>query len=489
MTDKKSLIEIDLKELFWSLLAQWKALLLAAIIMAVLIAGVQYKKDIRAYDEAVKNFKAAEEQKKLSKTERFSLVLENIPAGEQALVKYVVNEKLWISQQKDYLEKSILMKTDANNQRLLTISYDIKADDPGNVPIIMQCLDLQLSNPEIIESLREIISPETDNKYIEELFYNAESEVEDSYSADNDSVLLVNIILPEETEADAVASVIKEAIEKKSSAIKGEYPHVLLPAGSGTTHFHNIALAEEHRDAINNINDIEEALKNTEAGMTEEQKEAVDKIISVLTESGDEAISEESEPSKPGINKKYALMGFVLGICIYVFIYILWLITRRKLHSARTAEDIFDARTLGEIYLKPESRKRNGLLRSEAVIKHQYGEKLDVEKQIYKAVESIDAVSEYLGVREITIINSMDTAKENDIYNTIKTIEDDLRSKNIETRHFDLSDIAEEKNLHSAKIIIPAVGKLSGLADLEKIKRLCSEYDIKIPGSIFVAEV
>ena len=65
-TYQKQVIEINIKELIWDLLAQWKAVLLVSLIMALLMCGARYAKDKSAFDASIIAQKEAEAQKALA---------------------------------------------------------------------------------------------------------------------------------------------------------------------------------------------------------------------------------------------------------------------------------------------------------------------------------------------------------------------------------------------------------------------------------------
>ena len=115
---------VNLKEVIWDLLLQWKAVLIVSLIAMLLVGGLKYAKDMNAYKSA-KDAAAAEQSEQISPDQKIAGIMDALPADEQSTVEYLVMQEDWISAQKDYISESILMTTNPASQRTLMLYYYI----------------------------------------------------------------------------------------------------------------------------------------------------------------------------------------------------------------------------------------------------------------------------------------------------------------------------------------------------------------------------
>ena len=119
--------EIDLIELTWRMLAQWKAILVCALVMALLVPSVVYLKDTRAYKEA--QYEAEKEATDSVDPEEaieeliVALKPEDRPAVEQALR----NDEI-IEAKREYLNSSLLVNLDTQKAATAVVGYMIDGD-------------------------------------------------------------------------------------------------------------------------------------------------------------------------------------------------------------------------------------------------------------------------------------------------------------------------------------------------------------------------
>ena len=119
---------INLREIIWDLLERWKAVFMVAILMAVLVAGAKYAKDVNGYNVAQAE-KEAKAHSAASVEEQIEDVLNALPEDERSTVMTIVNQNNWIEDQKEYINNSILLNSDPTNQRTLCLEYYINAGE------------------------------------------------------------------------------------------------------------------------------------------------------------------------------------------------------------------------------------------------------------------------------------------------------------------------------------------------------------------------
>ena len=113
-TQERTEREINLLDLFWEVLLGWRRIICFGILLAVLIGGMKYYMDIRAY-RASQNIDLEEAKSELKKEE-----LEKIEDAK--LIKSRINEY------ERYQQKSALMQIDPYEKHMLELQYYVKSD-------------------------------------------------------------------------------------------------------------------------------------------------------------------------------------------------------------------------------------------------------------------------------------------------------------------------------------------------------------------------
>ncbi|MDO5139482.1 MAG: hypothetical protein Q4D71_13620, partial [Oscillospiraceae bacterium] len=176
----KNEYEIDLKDLIWKFLAQWKAVLLFCIIMALVIPGLKYLIDTKAYDTAVAEKAEAEAADSIPFDERIDEILEVIPAEDAAQIRFILEQQDLIDYQNDYLKSSIFANTDPTSQRNLLIKYQMKKSEGVDMQVLIDGYWACLRRKSTITALRDIIAPDASLEAMYEIINAYGSEITDS---------------------------------------------------------------------------------------------------------------------------------------------------------------------------------------------------------------------------------------------------------------------------------------------------------------------
>ena len=86
--------EIDFTEIVWVLLSQWKMILLSALIMAVLLGGVNYLKAVRSYNAKKGSSEPVVEN--VDVDEQISTIMGSLEPSKQLAVRNAVNQKKYL---------------------------------------------------------------------------------------------------------------------------------------------------------------------------------------------------------------------------------------------------------------------------------------------------------------------------------------------------------------------------------------------------------
>ena len=499
---------INLKEVIWDLLEQWKAVLITALALMVILAGAKYYKDTNAYENALKRSSEIE-QSGVSATERVDGILKSLPENERTMVEYMINQNKWLEEEKEYINRSILMNTNPTNQRTLMIDYYISMSDASEskMTALLYGYAGYLSNDNLIKNVGKVIDPNADSKYIAELIsVNGDKQGNSSSNGNGNSlaidsdadgvVMEIRVVLPESADAAAIEKVLTNALEVYSSELRSKIGgHSISLIKSTEAYVFNSAAVNNHNNIMNNIYSLHNAGKNLQSSLSNDQKAVLEAVTSINREAeavanrekapGTSGAKTETRQKKPGISKKYALLGFVVGAMAYAFVYLLMVIIRGRVNYASDASTYTQSRLLGEIYRTTEYRGLSKLLHSKLITKYRFGCKMDSEAQIEKISNSLVAACEHAKMQSATVMNM--TGNENtDILNKMQK---NAKSSGVTLNETAVDSDINERSLLAVDNVLLLLGKESKVSDVIKLTELCRDYEKDILGSIYLGEI
>lgn len=488
--------ELDIKELFWDILSQWKAVLAVSLITAVLACGAVYHKDNTNYKAAVEAQKEKAFQETLPKDEQIANVVNMLPSDAIGDVWLVVQEKEWIEKQKKYLAESLLMKTDPADQRELVLVYLLNTENEDDLPVLLQAYTAFVYSEETVEAIGTAIGSRADNIYIGELIRSTE---EQTYSGEEDIIgkgnaFTVKIVLPDETYAENVADAVTNALQEQGQRLNKQFVHSLGLVEHDVNIIYDRKTIKDRKVLFESIRDLEGSVSNTEKILTVEQKAAIESILSIISEPynvSEEAVQPEAaeELAAPGLSKKYAILGFILGAFLYVFGYVAILILRGRVSAASGIERYTKHRLIGEVYYVG---KRNGLSKlthSNIIDKLHYKGLPDFKTQIDRIKESVEAVCMHTQAKDVTFIKVTDTNSIETVREVIPSIINATGNRDRNSNVLEVLSDVEEKNLLDIEDAILIIGDDTKVSHLRKVASLCRDYDINLLGSIYFSEM
>ena len=493
--EKNQTIVISVRDIIWDLLAQWKALLLIALLMMLLVVGLKYTKDIKVYNTAQQE-KENEAVANIPADQKIADILDTLPDDERATVEFMVKQDEWIETEKDYLNNSILMNTTPESQRTLLLDYFI-SDEDGSDATTTALYNAYLSylwNEEIIEGIKSVIGGDVENRYISELISYSDRSGNIN-GTDRDAVFEVRVVLPDEADAAAVEKRITDVMMGYSSELNSRIaPHTIKLIGSSETYFNNIGAINNRNNILYSVNNLTNNSKNLKTSLTDAQKAAIEGItaikkeaanIDAFTEAADDNAEAQAAP-KPGFSKKYALLGFILGAMIYAFLYTLYIILKGKITSSGQTEYYTGSRLLGEVYHVSEHKGIRQLLHSKLVDNIRYKGRLDEDKQIAKASSSIESVCRHAGTDKITMFKMSGISTGADV---LDKISETIREKGIRVDVKDVNEDSIEEDLLTAGNAVCISGSDSKVNDLLALAGLMRDYDVNQLGNIYIGAV
>ncbi len=488
---------IDIGDIFRKLLIRWKVAFLFGLIFGVGLTGLKYHKDKKNANDIVASLGKAEETV-LSDTEQANV---NDAAAMLKRLAYQTN----------YYENSYLMNINPDNEKRVTLSYYIDCSDASYSNVLMNLMKNYTSSDDFVEKLLYLFPDvnENDKKayYVKELFtfeslyYNDDKTQSVVSSGENKAPFSLNIIIPDGVDADGLISDINKLICSKDSIkatdiVKADYSIVFLYStfntrydwsliNSQNSQYKNVLQLETDTKALS-LSAVElEAVKSKLEGIYME--ESVKLIIKSLEEKvGDiytGGISEETASDgiapasknciKVNFSKKYFVLGFAVGVMVYVICYFILLLLPAKLMYIDIDKlGIYEFGSYSEY--KPKGILQR-IFNSRFVFNLIYGDKSG-DEQFSLINTKIKNYCKHNGIESIGIVSSTKNAKE---------LNEDL-SKAIKVKNRVLGVDEDFYSLGDSELIYVYSEGITKEEEFISFLRYCKQYDKKLLGIIKV---
>lgn len=495
--------ELKLTEIFWQLLAQWKAILIIALVFAIALPGFKLLKDMREYRSAVDNATAnsnvaSENVSEAPAESRVEELLETLSGNDRIAVEYLSQQQQLAQEQYEYLTESIWLTSDPANQRTLSTQYYLLREGEGDLQPIIDAYSVCLKRPKVTAEIGRVVAPETDIKYINELVTITGSLVPDSQASG--AILTVDIVLPKEAESSMVSALIDSIMNDVCSELRtaiGE--HTVSRLSSEEQYRYNTSAIDRRQIINNNINGLQSNIKTQRASLSDPQKSVLNEITDILAEedktdkgnaasNSSEVGSEEAVANiaKPSFSKKLTVLGFAGGVFLYAFAYLVLVVTRGRVSSLGELEPFVCGRSLGQIRWHGQYDGLSKLLHSKAVENLRWRSCGPIESQIERTVSTIDSTCKNSDVHELSILTMLNDATGEQVASEIAGM---ANQAGISTTCLSANgDIDENMFLTLSNAILMAE-RGAKCSDVWKVTELCQAYGVDMLGSVFIGEM
>lgn len=378
---KNDEIIIDLKELFWRLLGQWKAIIIFSLIVMLAFSGLMYAKS--GNGEAASDIpeQAVETQED---------ILASLTPGDQEIVLGALSEKKSLDTLRDYVRTSIFMNMDPNRVNTFVMSFMTSAEEDICRQLSAAYIN-EFASSEVAETVKNAWGTEYSIEQVKELIV-AKSDIPlDSEAKFNGNIVNVLVYLPEGTDSDKTAEAITSClsvINKKLSTSIGD--HEIKVLGTDTRVASDLDFSKTKSEVLTQLYNMTYQMAYITNMMTAEQKDAYNKLIEYennYDEDNDEGIAEPVET--PMFSKRNMVIGFILGCILYCGVYLLYFMFSGKVFSPLNIRKIFGIRDLGEWYSADCSGLLGSLFSSKLILKHRHKGHLNMDNETDKVCSSI----------------------------------------------------------------------------------------------------
>lgn len=501
--------EISLKELFWDLLTQWKAILIVALVFAAIAPAAKYFLDLRDYKKASAEYEEtaaqlideADQDEELSIDELRKISMADLSDQERATLEHLDRLEEVEAAQQEYLENSILMKIDPANQRTLSVRYLLHREGDYALQALVDAYNIYLARGEVADKLGEVIAPELEQKYLFELYWMGGGGIVDNYV--NDTVYTVNVTLPDGVDEAALLPVVDSVINSAQDSIYGSIgSHSISRFFYETQTRYNKGTADSKLTWTNGLNTIRDSIKKIEDTLTDEQKVARygTKALKAIQESrteeeaakakegGKAEVDEDilAKPVKPSINPLFAVVGLLSGAFLYACIYLGVTLSRDKVRCGDGLEEYTGCRVLGEARYSKEHTGLGKLLHSAWVDTRRYRDKPGLDEQIDRIASTAKAVCDHAGVSELTLLRL--SVGDGEAAKTVQLVSSAIEAQGITVRSVEFAPDADEKLLLDVSDALFVVDESCKYQHVWQSALLCRDYDVRPQGCAYIRE-
>lgn len=401
-TQEKVEREINLIELFWKVLLNWRQIISVAVLIALMVSGIKYALDSRVYNIR----KSTEQENSLSVAEQEQV------EDARTMIERIRNYQ-------NYLNESVLMQIDPYNKPVVELQYYVESDYTYNYT-----RDNQSDYTGNLMSLyyNYLKSGEMSKKLIDATKISI---TQADYSelcavSQSGSTMVITFTWTDENKLDEISEFIKEELTQKELMFQEVGSHRLKLLRESKNIISDAGLAETKNAYANNSAYINTQLNTLKAGMSEEQ-------LKLLNNE-----SEESEIPKPVPSKKYFLLGAFLGI----FLVCAWaackMLFTARLQNPEEIRALYNTRLLGEVTVKSKKKRFLSVIDDKLLaIKNRRKKKLSVEQQIKVIAANISLSCKQQGIENIYMTGS---EYENADTATLDMLKQELTSQNIQVK-------------------------------------------------------
>ena len=473
-------VTLDLFDCLWNLIAQWKMIVIFSLIISIIAMLMTYAKDMRAYNNAG------------VQTVTIESLHDSMTDVEYETVQYCVRQKLMVEKFQDYLDIAPLQDIDPTNEHVLKSTYVVNGADEMTTTGLVDLYNGYFLSDDFISGLAAMITDEKEQKYASSLIIpgavatTATSEKETTVGS---NVFAVTIILLDDMNADDVASYVDKQVTaygQKLQDLAGA--HQLTQVSQDETNIVNIELASEMRTILEDSYIIRNSIESMSNNFSENQKRLYDLMLEEAHNDGtEEEASMTIEPTKPTLSKKSIVLGFVVGVMLYVFAYLVLILFSKHIHTAKECEDTLDIRTLGELH-QFTSKGFLGLLSSKLFYRLKYRRFADVELQKQKIVDSLvaytqkhaDSKMQFVSIAPIT------AAEENMLNEIVASAKNQGVDVSVLVGNVNTDTSFHQSLAKAGQMILVLCKNRSRYEDIDLCLNLANESQVETIGNVFL---
>ena len=232
-TQRESLkenVELNLVDICWKLLMQWRPIIVFSLLMALAVSGLKYYKDVSAYKASVQTVKE-QKTKKTSYTEKDIEKLKDKLSDTElnAVETAVFNQRKILTDQK-YLDSSILMQIDSQNKHVVYIDYYISGAKPKFSELLCRSFSSRFYDRDVLQKMSKTMNEDINSSDLQKVMgelidvdytgttQSVSTAAGEGYQVSTEvyPVITVSVVLPSDTDSAAVVKAVNVSMKSIS---------------------------------------------------------------------------------------------------------------------------------------------------------------------------------------------------------------------------------------------------------------------------------
>lgn len=333
---------IHLDDMLSYIAGQWKRLVVIAFAAGILFGGIGLYK-------ANKSYKSSLEKKPAAKIEI------NISGMELIKVDTILYLEKMAAKQKEYNDRSILMRINPHEKQTACIKYQFLASEDTALELMESRMEQGakayqdvFDGAEIYEYMKTFLSLETDEKYIRELIHA---------KAGPQGILLITVSAPDAGMAQGMREAVKNYLQERNREILKNYKDLNVKVDSEyTAVVSDMELFDTQAAQYNKLCEIQKQIETSWSELPDSAREYLEAARPLnwmdKYESGQKFYKESAggqEGKKDNRVYKagaYAVKRMLLFLCIYIACCILKYMFSFKLVSVDDLQDMYGVKVI-----------------------------------------------------------------------------------------------------------------------------------------------
>lgn len=329
-------VQIDLMTLLHYILRKWRSIIVVMLIVAVAANLYSVKKSM-SEAAAVSTTEEVDIEKQIENAKE-ELTADELEQVERVYSMYEYNSQLY-QENKEYLEKSVLMQLNPNEIPTVMLNYQFKKEQADEeLSNIFTMYENALLNEDTCAAIIQVFGEEYANTSVRELI--SVTDTENGQNSDiikfqkdkNSGILSIQIYAGSEEQCEQVAEIVKKRVLEYTEQLQQIFGIYTVNAISEQYYISSDSnLNMQKSDVVNAVNDTYTALKNISSGLSEKQMTYYNLLVKGIE---DKTMSKENTDETAEItanvqyiSMKYILIGLLAGmflaVCWYAVIYIM----------------------------------------------------------------------------------------------------------------------------------------------------------------------
>lgn len=457
---------VTVSDLLKEILRRIGLVIILGIIVAALCCGYKYAKDSKAA--------------KAANSEDTTTTIK-LTDKEQTDVNNVIAVQDNMKEQQAYLDNSVLMQINAYDESRVTLQYRIITGDKQLSKDLLSAYDNYVTNGSLAQDMINH-GIDMDLQYLTELLYFEKDSDKDE--EDSDSTVItdtpaltfeIRVIHKNQKSCEELAAVIPECLsdfEQKLQESTGS--HELNLVDQSYAEVVDQGLWTYKIDRVNSVVSMQERVDSLKEKLSADQVALVEKNL----QKADKKDDAKKEVVKAHISKKYAVLGFGIGIILAILYIVISYIWRGTINNEKDVTYLYGVQLMGTLKGK---NKKNALLR--------LGDKLRGKKPVDFSVEEAIVCADVTGycsrnqIQKLLLLSSEEVTETAWIDTLVKKLREAGVEATVETDILSSAAAREKAAGYEVAVLIAQVRR-SAYDTLEQELGFCQLQNIQIAGAI-----